>query len=39
MNWKKEIERIELDFMDVDHHSMEAHYKIGKVYFIAKIEW
>jgi len=39
MNWKKEIERIELDFMDVDHHSMEAHYKIGKIYFIAKIEW
>jgi len=39
MNWKKEIERIDLDFMEVDNSSMEAHYKIGKVYFIVQIEW
>jgi len=39
MNWKKEIERIDLEFMEVDNSSMEAHYKIGKVYFIVNIEW
>jgi len=39
MNWKKEIERIDLEFMEVDNSSMEAHYKIGKVYFIVQIEW
>ena len=39
MNWKKEVERIDLDFMEVDNSSMEAHYKIGKVYFIVQIEW
>jgi hypothetical protein len=39
MNWKKEIDRIDLDFMDVDHHSMEAHYKIANVYFIVQIDW
>ena len=39
MNWLKEIKRIDLDFMDVDHHSMDAHYKIGTVYFRVHIDW
>jgi hypothetical protein len=39
MNWKKEVERIDLDFMDVDNCSMEAHYKIGTIYFRIKIDW
>ena len=39
MNWKKEIDRIGLDFMDVDHCSMKGHYKIGSIYFIVNIEY
>jgi hypothetical protein len=39
MNWKKEVERIDLDFMDVDHCSMQGHYKIGAIYFRIDIEW
>jgi len=39
MNWKKEVERIDLDFMNVDNSSMEAHYKIGAIYFRIDIEW
>ena len=39
MNWKKEVERIDLDFMEVDHYSMQGHYKIGAIYFRIDIEW
>ena len=39
MNWKKEVERIDLDFMEVDHCSMQGHYKIGAIYFRIDIEW
>jgi len=39
MNWKKEIDRIELDFTDVDHCSMIANYKIGKIWFQVDIDW
>ena len=39
MNWKKEIDRIELDFMEVDHCSMIAYYKIGNIYFKVNIEY
>jgi len=30
MNWLKEIKRIDLDFMEVDHCSMVGYYQIGK---------
>jgi len=39
MNWKKEIDRIELDFTDVDHSSMVANYKLGAIYFRIDIDW
>lgn len=39
MNWKKEVERIDLDFTDVDNCSMEGHYKLGAIYFRINIEW
>lgn len=39
MNWKKEVERIDLDFMEVDNCSMQGHYKIGAIYFKVDIEW
>lgn len=39
MNWKKEIERIQLDFQNVDHSSMIAYYQIGKIYFMVNIDY
>ena len=39
MNWKKEVERIDLDFTAVDHNSMEGHYKLGAIYFRINIDW
>lgn len=39
MNWKKEYERIGLDFMDVTWDSMTAYYQIGNIGFEVNIEW
>lgn len=39
MNWLKEIKRIDLDFMEVDHLSMVGYYKIGAIYFKIDIDW
>lgn len=39
MNWKKEIDRIELEFTNVDHCSMVGHYKNGSTYFQVDIDW
>lgn len=39
MNWKEEIDRIELDFESVDNSSMVAHYKIGDIYFMVNIDY
>jgi len=39
MNWLKEIKRIDLDFMEVDHCSMVGYYQIGNVYFKVNIDY
>ena len=39
MNWKKEIDRIELDFQEVTHSSMTAYYTIGKIRFKVNIDY
>lgn len=39
MNWKKEIDRIELDFQNVDHASMIGYYTIGKIHFKVNIDY
>ena len=39
MNWRKEIDRISLDFQNVDSSSMIAYYKIGDIYFKVDIDY
>jgi hypothetical protein len=39
MNWKKEVQRIELDFSNVTFNHFSANYYIGEIEFFVEIEY